>query len=188
MSKPYRNYTQKDTDRVIELLKDNFSDVEIVAVTGYTKYFVNKTTTEYWRGKKVKMQETDTILTDIEKRKNFNKSFNLPISVTPKLIGPKRFILQHKLMNEELIEYLDACANGDIVEVADALGDMLYILCGTIIEHGMQDKIEAVFNEIQRSNMSKLGEDGQPIYREDGKVLKGPNYFKPNIKDILGNK
>ena len=62
---------------------------------------------------------------------------------------------------------------------------MLYILCGTIIEHGMQDKIEEVFNEIQRSNMSKLGENGKPIYREDGKVLKGPNYFKPNIKAIL---
>jgi predicted HAD superfamily Cof-like phosphohydrolase len=62
---------------------------------------------------------------------------------------------------------------------------MLYILCGTIIEHGMQDKIEDVFNEIHRSNMSKLGEDGNPIYREDGKVLKGVNYFKPHIKKIL---
>ena len=72
-------------------------------------------------------------------------------------------------------------------EVADALGDMLYILCGTIIEHGLQDKIEDVFNEIQRSNMSKLDEDGQPIFREDGKVLKGPNYFKPNISKILNS-
>ena len=71
------------------------------------------------------------------------------------------------------------------MEVADALGDMLYILCGTIIEHGLQHKIEDVFNEIQRSNMSKLGEDGEPIYREDGKVLKGPNYFKPDIESIL---
>ena len=62
---------------------------------------------------------------------------------------------------------------------------MLYILCGTIIEHGMQHKIEEVFNEIQHSNMSKLGLDGEPIYREDGKVLKGPNYFKPNIAKIL---
>jgi predicted HAD superfamily Cof-like phosphohydrolase len=62
---------------------------------------------------------------------------------------------------------------------------MLYILCGTIIEHGMQYKIEEVFDEIQRSNMSKLGENGEPIYREDGKVLKGPNYFKPNIESIL---
>jgi len=72
-----------------------------------------------------------------------------------------------------------------LIEVADALGDMLYILCGTIIEHGMQNKIEEVFDEIQKSNMSKLGSDGNPIYREDGKVLKGPNYFKPNILKIL---
>ena len=64
---------------------------------------------------------------------------------------------------------------------------MLYILCGTMIEHGLQDKMAAVFDEIQESNMSKLGEDGQPIYREDGKVLKGPNYFKPNISKILEN-
>ena len=72
-----------------------------------------------------------------------------------------------------------------MIEVADALGDMLYILCGTIITHGMQGVIDEVFEEIQRSNMSKLGRDGKPIYREDGKVLKGPNYFKPNIAKIL---
>ncbi|MEO2143800.1 MAG: hypothetical protein ABGW83_06755, partial [Flavobacteriaceae bacterium] len=66
-----------------------------------------------------------------------------------------------------------------------ALGDMLYILYGTIIAHGMQDKIEEVFDEIQRSNMSKLGNDGKPIYREDGKVMKGPNYFKPDFSKIL---
>lgn len=88
-------------------------------------------------------------------------------------------------MSEENEEYLEAANNDDIIEVADALGDMLYILCGTIIEHGMQDIIEDVFDEIQRSNMSKLGEDGEPIYREDGKVLKGPNYFKPNFKNSL---
>jgi len=61
----------------------------------------------------------------------------------------------------------------------------LYILCGTILEHGLQHKISEVFDEIQRSNMSKLGEDGKPIYREDGKVLKGPNYFRPNFEKIL---
>ncbi len=87
-------------------------------------------------------------------------------------------------MQEENEEYLEAAKNDDLVEVADALGDMLYILCGTIIEHGMQDKISTVFKEIQRSNMSKLGENGKPIYREDGKVMKGPNYFKPNIAEI----
>ena len=88
-------------------------------------------------------------------------------------------------MREENEEYLDAANRGDLIEVADALGDMLYILCGTILEHGMQHKIEEVFEEIQRSNMSKLGADGKPIYREDGKVLKGPNYFKPDIQGIL---
>ncbi|MBT3442692.1 MAG: nucleoside triphosphate pyrophosphohydrolase family protein [Flavobacteriaceae bacterium] len=93
--------------------------------------------------------------------------------------------LRFNLMDEENKEYLEAAQNNDLIEVADALGDMLYILCGTIIAHGMQDKIEEVFDEIQRSNMSKLGNDGEPIYREDGKVMKGPNYFKPDFSKIL---
>ena len=88
-------------------------------------------------------------------------------------------------MHEENEEYLEACQNRDLVEIADALGDMLYILCGTILKHGVQHKIEEVFEEIQRSNMSKLDENGNPIYREDGKVLKSSLYFKPDIKAIL---
>ena len=116
----------------------------------------------------------------------FHSAFKLNIQEKPTVaITDDRKQLRFELMKEENEEYLEAAKNNDLVEVADALGDMLYILCGTIIEHGMQDKIEEVFNEIQRSNMSKLGEDGNPIYREDGKVLKGPNYFKPNIKNIL---
>jgi Uncharacterized protein conserved in bacteria len=103
----------------------------------------------------------------------FHTAFGLGIKNTPTAnIGEKRNLLRFNLMKEENEEYLEAAANNDLVEVADALGDMLYILCGTIIEHGMQDKIEAVFNEIQRSNMSKLGIDGKPIYREDGKSFK----------------
>jgi predicted HAD superfamily Cof-like phosphohydrolase len=94
-------------------------------------------------------------------------------------------LLRYKLMREENEEYLEAAQNGDIVEIADALGDMLYILCGTILKHGLQDKISEVFQEIQRSNMSKLDADGNPIYREDGKVLKSELYFKPDIKTIL---
>ena len=117
---------------------------------------------------------------------DFHTAFKIGHRETPKAnLGRAKNTLRFNLMKEENEEYLEAAKNNDLVEVADALGDMLYILCGTIIEHGMQDKIEAVFNEIQRSNMSKLGEDGQPIYREDGKVLKGPNYFKPNIAEIL---
>ena len=93
--------------------------------------------------------------------------------------------LRFDLMAEENGEYLEAAQNGDVVEVADALGDMLYILCGTIIEHGMQNVIDDVFEEIHRSNLSKLDENGNPIYREDGKVVKGPNYFPPNLKKFF---
>ncbi len=116
----------------------------------------------------------------------FHTAFGLGIKNAPIAgIEKKRILLRYNLMKEENEEYLEAAQNNDLVEVADALGDMLYILCGTIIEHGMQHKIEEVFNEIQRSNMSKLGPDGKPIYREDGKVLKGPHYFKPDIEKIL---
>ncbi|MAZ71990.1 MAG: hypothetical protein CMC70_02475 [Flavobacteriaceae bacterium] len=116
----------------------------------------------------------------------FHTAFGLGIKETPTAdLGIKKNLLRYELMREENEEYLEAANTNDLVEVADALGDMLYILCGTIIEHGMQHKIEEVFNEIQRSNMSKLGADGKPIYRKDGKVLKGPNYFKPNIQEIL---
>ena len=116
----------------------------------------------------------------------FHTAFGLGIKQSPTAdLDMKKNLLRYELMREENEEYLEAANNNDLVEVADALGDMLYILCGTIIEHGMQDKIEEVFNEIQRSNMSKLGADGKPIYREDGKVLKGPSYFKPNIREIL---
>ncbi len=116
----------------------------------------------------------------------FHESFGLGVSQTIKAnLGSKTNILRYELMREENEEYFTAVQNNDIVEVADALGDMLYILCGTILEHGLQHKIEEVFDEIQRSNMSKLDENGKPIYREDGKVMKGPNYFVPNIKNIL---
>ena len=93
--------------------------------------------------------------------------------------------LRFDLMAEENGEYLEAAQKGDVVEVADALGDMLYILCGTIIEHGMQNVIDDVFEEIHRSNLSKLDENGDPIYREDGKVIKGPNYVPPNLKKFF---
>lgn len=116
----------------------------------------------------------------------FHKAFGLGRKELPTAdLGLRKNLLRYKLMREENEEYLEAANNDDLVEVADALGDMLYILCGTIIEHGMQHKIEEIFTEIQKSNMSKLGSDGKPIYREDGKVLKGPNFFNPDIKSIL---
>jgi predicted HAD superfamily Cof-like phosphohydrolase len=88
-------------------------------------------------------------------------------------------------MQEENDEYLEACFKNSLIEIADALGDQLYILCGTILKHGMQHIIEDVFNEIQASNMSKLGADGKPILREDGKILKGPEYFRPDLSKFI---
>lgn len=118
--------------------------------------------------------------------KEFHTAFGLGFSDNPKGdLGESKNLLRYNLMKEENEEYLEAVQNNDLVEVADALGDMMYILCGTIIEHGLQHIIEAVFDEIQRSNMSKLGTDGKPIYREDGKVMKGPNYFKPDFSKII---
>ncbi|MDT8414056.1 MAG: nucleoside triphosphate pyrophosphohydrolase family protein [Flavobacteriaceae bacterium] len=122
----------------------------------------------------------------LESVEKFHNAFGLGVRQSPTaFLGKDLIQLRFNLMKEENEEYLEAALENNLIEVADALGDMLYILCGTMLEHGMQHKIEAVFNEIQRSNMSKLGVDGKPIYREDGKVMKGPNYEKPNLKPFF---
>ena len=117
---------------------------------------------------------------------DFHRAFKIPVRHEPSSELPEQeYTLRYKLMKEENEEYLEAVKNGDIVEIADAIGDMLYILCGTINAHGLQEKMAPVFEEIQRSNMSKLDVNGNPIYREDGKVLKSDQYFKPDIRTIL---
>jgi predicted HAD superfamily Cof-like phosphohydrolase len=115
----------------------------------------------------------------------FHNKFKVQQSESPCLIPEKEYILRHRLMSEETEEYMIACENENLVEIADALGDQLYILLGTILKHGLQHKIEDVFDEIQRSNMSKLDIQGNPILRADGKIEKGPNYTKPDINKIL---
>jgi predicted HAD superfamily Cof-like phosphohydrolase len=117
----------------------------------------------------------------------FHKAFGQQDGKTPGKIKWPESQLRYKLMDEENGEYLEACAEQSVEEIADALGDMLYILCGTILKHGMQHIIEDVFDEIHSSNMSKLGEDGKPILRADGKITKGPNYFRPNLSKIIDN-
>ena len=127
-----------------------------------------------------------TIKETIEKVEAFHNAFGIENAYQPNAkLSDSDLALRHRLMAEENEEYLEAAQNGDIVEIADALGDQLYILCGTILKHGLQDKIVDVFQEIQRSNMSKLDKEGKPIYREDGKVMKSELYFKPDIKSIL---
>jgi predicted HAD superfamily Cof-like phosphohydrolase len=127
-----------------------------------------------------------TLKETIEAVETFHNAFKIENNYQPAgVLSDSDITLRYNLMKEENEEYLEAARNGDIVEIADALGDQLYILCGTILKHGLQDKIVEVFQEIQRSNMSKLDEKGNPIYREDGKVMKSELYFKPNIQAIL---
>jgi predicted HAD superfamily Cof-like phosphohydrolase len=116
---------------------------------------------------------------------DFQSAYNQARANKPRLLEPDDYYLRYRLGKEELVEYLEACNSDDIIEVTDALADQLYILLGTMVAHGMGDIIEDVFDEVHRSNMSKLGADGNPIYREDGKVLKGPNFSPPNIEKFL---
>ena len=115
----------------------------------------------------------------------FHKAFGQKDGKWPQPLDRNDYNLRHALMEEENNEYLEACEKNSLIEIADALGDQLYILCGTILKHGMQDVIEDVFREIQASNMSKLGEDGKAIMREDGKILKGPGYFRPDLSKFI---
>lgn len=123
------------------------------------------------------------MINELEKVREFHEIFLHPVSEEPTTLVNE--ILRYKLMSEENLEYLEAATNKDLVGIADALGDQLYILCGTILAHGMQDIITEVFNEIHDSNMTKLGADGKPVFREDGKITKGPLYRKPDIKQFL---
>ena len=132
------------------------------------------------------MEKEITLKEVIEHVEQFHESFKIGNNYSPTTeLTEDEILLRYKLMREENEEYLEAAKNKDLVEIADALGDQLYILCGTILKHGLQHKISEVFEEIQRSNMSKLDKEGNPIYREDGKVLKSELYFKPDIKSIL---
>jgi predicted HAD superfamily Cof-like phosphohydrolase len=136
----------------------------------------------------MKVTETTPVnlLNKINSVKEFHEVFGIGSLDKPEgTIEEKDYVLRYNLMKEENEEYLEACKKGDLVEIADALGDKMYILFGTILKHGLQNKIEEVFDEIHRSNMSKLDENGKPIYREDGKILKSKQYFRPDIKSVL---
>ena len=121
----------------------------------------------------------------LNKVEDFNYAFDIPYQIEPCNISKEDANLRFSLMFEETQEYHCAAMDNDLVGIADALGDKLYILLGTIIAHGMQDIIVDVFNEIHDSNMSKLDLDGKPKRRADGKIMKGPKYRKPNLEQFI---
>ena len=115
--------------------------------------------------------------------KNFMITYGQEVNKKSKFPDKKIVKLRVDLIKEELQELEEAIKNNDIVEVADALTDILYVTYGA--GHSFGINLDQCFKEVQRSNMSKLGEDGKPIYNENGKVMKGPNYFQPNLKKFL---
>ena len=117
------------------------------------------------------------------KVKNFMEAFGQEVKNKPEIPNSETVNLRIELIAEELEELWDACEQKDIVEIADALTDILYVTYGA--GHAFGIDLDECFKEVQRSNMSKLGEDGKPIYREDGKILKGPNYSEPDLKSVL---
>ena len=129
------------------------------------------------------MSETKSTL---ERVQIFHETYGLPVATEPTLADEKTQNLRVNLLAEEVQELKEALENNDLVEVLDALSDIQYVLDGAYLSFGLQDMKEIAFAEVQRSNMSKLGEDGKPIRREsDGKVMKGPNYSAPDLKSLL---
>ena len=122
-------------------------------------------------------------MSNFEQVHEFHKAFKCNIGNVPSLPNEAERHIRKWLLKEEYEEYLEGEANNDIVEIADGLVDMLYIIYGTGVSYGLP--MDTLFDEVHLSNMSKLDNDGNPIFRADGKVLKGPNFFKPNIKNIL---
>ena len=131
----------------------------------------------------------------LEQVKAFQLAFGQNVADKPQLVDLKKAHLRYDLGKEELDEYLEAVEQNDLVGIVDSLTDQLYILCGTILEHGMQHIIEDCFTEVQNSNLSKLDDNGKPIINGEngvfdesrplGKVLKSKNFREPNLKQFL---
>ena len=115
----------------------------------------------------------------------FHQKFRQNQSDTPVLLSNKDSMLRYALGKEELDEYIQAVGDEDLIEILDALADQLYILFGTVCKHGLQNHIVQAFELVHQNNMSKLGPDGNPIVREDGKIIKPVGFKKVELKDIL---
>jgi predicted HAD superfamily Cof-like phosphohydrolase len=118
-------------------------------------------------------------MSNFQNVKKFMETFGQEVKSKAEFPSPKIVQLRYDLIKEELDELRDAIKNGDIKEVADALTDILYVTYGA--GHAFGIDLNKCFDEVQKSNMSKLGEDGKPIYNDNGKVMKGPNYFRPDL-------
>lgn len=133
---------------------------------------------------KVLIDKMDPFMEAIELVKDFNNAFELEMLPKSEVGDEKNYTLKHTMMAEELSEYLEACKKGDYVEVCDAVVDMMYILLGIVTHHKMESFFFSMFEEVHQSNMSKL-ENGRVLRRSDGKIMKGSDYFSPNLSVII---
>jgi len=124
------------------------------------------------------------MIKQINQVREFQEAFGQPVYYTPTFPRQERILLRKALIEEEVRELSVASVKNDRVETLDAIVDCLYILFGTALEYGLADKLEDAFNEVHASNMSKL-EGGKPLFREDGKIMKGKNYYKPNLNQFF---
>ena len=122
-------------------------------------------------------------MSNFDKVGTFMKTFGQEVKTKPSFSSDKINKLRIDLIKEELQELTEAMQKKDLLEVADALTDILYVTYGA--GHAFGINLDECFNEVQNSNMSKLGKDGKPIYNESGKVMKGPNYFKPDLSKFV---
>ena len=114
----------------------------------------------------------------------FNKAFSVPVNRKPTLISNEEFKLKINLIKEELNEYENACSEEDITEVCDAIVDLAYVMYGMVVQHGLSDVFDDMFEEVHKSNMSKL-ENGRVLTRSDGKIMKGSEYFTPDLNQFI---
>ena len=122
-------------------------------------------------------------MTNFDMVEQFMETFGQEVKTKPEFPDNDTIALRLELIEEEVRELREAIGNADMVEIADALTDILYVTYGA--GHAFGINLDKCFEEVQASNMSKLGTDGKPIYREDGKVLKGPDFFEPNLKQFV---
>ncbi len=123
----------------------------------------------------------------LKQLEEFHEVFKSVWNDSPTEIDEKTKKMRIALMREELEELVEAMENESIEDIAKEIADLLYVTYGTIGAYGLQNKMEEIFSEVHRSNMSKLGENGELVLREDGKVLRGPNYTPAKIKEILNH-
>lgn len=180
------------TDQIVENVKKKYSERSKVGVLKYKTTLTDNITDDFLKHLQEELMDATLYIEkelsfkdrNLEMVKEFNSKFKIRIAKNPRLISKEEYFLKHDLMNEELSEYFQACSSGDLVEVSDSVVDMMYVLYGIIISHGLSDVIFDMFEEVHKSNMSKL-ENGRVLRRSDGKVMKGSEYFKPNLKKFL---